>query len=181
MTTQDRNNLYKKEHGLTDFGKVALKEMQKLNMVCDLSHANDATFWQALELTQGKFCVTHSNCAALCPHTRNLTDEMMKALADADGVMGLCFFGEFIDSRKPSLEKFVQHILHALEMMGPDHVGIGSDYDGVGPDDFMAIAHPGLMHNLWAALAKAGVDDLTLSKVAHGNFLKLLDDTTNIN
>lgn len=174
MPSLERSRLRKTEHGLNDFGRSALKEMEKLGMICDLSHANDATFWEALELTQGKFCVTHSNCAALCPHSRNLTDEMMKALADAGGVMGLCFFGEFIDSKNPSLEKFVEHVLHALDIMGSDHVGIGSDYDGVGPDDFMAIAHPGLMHNLWIALEKAGVDKQTMTKIAHENFLRFL-------
>ncbi len=176
MPLQERSCLYKNEKGLNDFGQSALKEMEKLRMICDLSHANDATFWEALELTQGKFCVTHSNCAALCPHTRNLTDEMMKALADAGGVMGLCFFGEFIDPKNPSLEKFIEHVLHALDIMGTDHVGIGSDYDGVGPDAFMAIAHPGLMNNLWVALEKAGIDKKTMAKIAHENFLRLLNN-----
>lgn len=175
MPIKERNNLYKNEHGLTDFGKEALKEMENLGMVCDLAHANDATFWQAIERTNGKFCVTHSNCAALCNHSRNLTDDMMKALAGAGGVMGLCFFGDFIDPQKPSLNKFVDHIQHALEVMGPDRVGIGSDYDGVQPDAFMAIPQPDLMSKLWLALEKAGVDKTTIVKIAHENFLKLLN------
>lgn len=173
-----RNGLWKQEKGLTDFGKSAVLEMIRLRIVCDLSHANDTTFWDALALGReqgkGKFCCTHSNCAALCSHTRNLTDEMMEALASCGGVMGLCFFGEYIDEHTPSFGRYVEHVLHALDVMGPDHVGIGSDYDGVPPGAFMAIPHPGRMEMLWTALSDAGVPGSTQKKIAHGNFLRLL-------
>lgn len=169
-----REKLYKKEKGLSSVGKQMLKEMSRLNIVCDLSHANDAAFWESLEMSAGKFCATHSNCAAFCKHTRNLTDEMMKALAARGGVMGLCFYGEYIDQHKPSFKCFVEHILHALAIMGPDHVGIGSDFDGTEPGAWMAIDHPGKMHQLWEALDKAGVDQSTLEKIAHQNFMQLL-------
>ncbi len=147
--------------------------MERLNILCDLSHANDRAFWEVLEKTKVKVCTTHSNCAAFCNHTRNLTDEMMKALAARGGVMGLCFYGRFIDKKHPSLQRFVEHILHALTIMGEDHVGIGSDFDGVEPDAFMAIPHPGRMNNLWEALDKTGVKHSTLCKIAHGNFLRI--------
>jgi membrane dipeptidase len=174
MTESDRNELHRRERGLTEFGRLALEELTKLGMICDLSHANDATFWEALELSQGKLCCTHSNCASLCCHGRNLTDTMMEALAGQGGVMGLCFYGEFIDQSNPSLERYVQHVLHAIDIMGSDHVGIGSDYDGVPPGAFMAIPHPGRMNDLWLALEEDGVDEPTMRKIAHENFLRLL-------
>jgi microsomal dipeptidase-like Zn-dependent dipeptidase len=174
MTPAEREGLYRREKGLTEYGKLALREMARLGMVCDLSHSNDATFWEALETTSGKLCATHSNCAALCCHSRNLTDGMMKALARHGGVMGVCFYGEFIDRENPTLRRYVEHILHALEVMGPDHVGIGSDYDGVPPDCFMAVPDPGQTGGLWAELRKAGADTATMQKIAHGNFLRLL-------
>jgi len=174
VTESDRNGLHRRERGLTEFGRLALQEMTKLGMICDLSHANDATFWEALGLSQGKLCCTHSNCSSLCCHGRNLTDTMMKALAEHGGVMGLCFYGEFIDQSNPSLERYVQHILHAIDVMGSDHVGIGSDYDGVPPGAFMAISHPGRMNDLWLALEEVGVDEPTIRKIAHENFLRLL-------
>jgi membrane dipeptidase len=174
MSAKEREQLFKSERGLTGFGKEALLEMQKLGIVCDLSHANDATFWQALEFSDGKFCVTHSNCAALCSHTRNLTDSMMHALTEHGGVMGLCFYGEFISTENPSLEKFIEHILRALEVMGENHVGIGSDYDGVEPGAFMAIPQPALMSQLWEGLNRAGVSDDVICKIAYDNFLRLL-------
>lgn len=169
-----RSKLYQKEKGLSPVGKQMLKEVEKLGMICDLSHANDAAFWETLENTQVKICVTHSNCASLCGHTRNLTDDMMKALAERNGVMGLCFYGNFICEQKPSLSRFVDHVLHALSIMGENHVGIGTDFDGVEPKAFMAIPHPGRMNELWEAFDKAGISLKTMSKIAHKNFLRLI-------
>lgn len=178
MKPKERELLRKSEKGLTRFGRSAVEEMIRLEMICDLSHANDAAFWDVMglaeELGAGKLCCTHSNCAALCSHTRNLTDAMMEELADKKGVMGLCYYGDFIDEHEPSLERYVDHVLHAIDVMGPDHVGIGSDYDGVPPDAFMAITHPGHTGELWAALADAGIPKATLKKIAHENFLGLL-------
>jgi membrane dipeptidase len=170
----ERNKLYKKEQGLSPIGKQMLKEMERLGMICDLSHANDDAFWEVMENTKVKVCVTHSNCASLCGHARNLTDEMMKALAERNGVMGLCFFGNFICEHKPSLTHFVDHILHALSIMGENHVGIGTDFDGVQQGAFMAIPHPGRMDDLWEALDKAGINLKIMSKIAHENFLHLI-------
>lgn len=175
MGAAEREGLYKQEKGLTGPGREMLGAMEELGMVCDLSHSNDATFREALELSAGKMCTTHGNCAAISPHTRNLTDSMMRALAERGGVMGLCFFGGFIDEREPSLPRFVDHVIHALEVMGPDHVGIGSDYDGVALDAFMAVPNPEHTGELWRALKDAGLDDSTIRKVAHENFLGLLD------
>lgn len=173
-----RDELWRSEKGLTRAGSELALEMIRLSIVCDLSHANDATFRDVMALAdqtgEGKFCCTHSNCAALCNHTRNLTDAMMMELAEKGGVMGLCFYGGFIDENAPSLEKFVDHVLHALDVMGSDHVGIGTDYDGVTPDAFMAVPHPGQMNILWTALADAGVPTPILKKIAHENFLRLI-------
>lgn len=170
-----RKNFRQQEKGLSEVGKTMLAAMHKLNIICDLSHANDAAFWEIIETTSNKICATHSNCAALCGHSRNLTDDMMRALAKRNGVMGLVFYGRFIDENKPSLERYVQHILHALEIMGPNNVGIGTDYDGVEPGAFMAIDKPGKMNELWEALDKAGVNHNTMLKIAHENFLRLID------
>lgn len=174
LSSAARSSLYKKEKGLNKIGKQMLQAMTACNIVCDLAHANDRSFWETLETTTGKVCVTHANCAALCGHTRNLTNEMMRALAQRGGVMGLCFYGNFIDKNKPSLLRYVDHILHALSIMGPNKVGIGTDYDGVPPDAFMAIPHPARMQDLWEALDKAGVDQETMQKIAHENFLNLI-------
>ncbi len=180
LTQKERRDLIRNERGLTPFGQSVVAEMIRLNMVCDLSHANDAAFCDVMAIADkagaGKFCCTHSNCAALCGHTRNITDDMMEALAGCGGVMGLCFFGEFIDEQNPSLARYVDHVLHAIDVMGEAHVGIGSDFDGVQPGAFMAIPHPGRTGMLWAALSDAGLSKAVLKKIAHENFLRLLQE-----
>ncbi len=98
----------------------------------------------------------------------------MRALAEHGGVMGLCFFAGFIDQRKPSLARYVEHVVHALEVMASDHVDIGSDYDGVPFDSFMAVPNPEHTGELWRALEHAGLDGPTIRKVAHENSLRLL-------
>ena len=77
---------------------------------------------------------------------------MMCALVKRGGGMGLCFYGSFIDKNNPSLNLFIDHVLHAINIMGPNHVGIGGDFDGVEPGAFMAISHPGQINKLWKLL-----------------------------
>jgi membrane dipeptidase len=174
LSPAEREALRKSQKGLTGFARVALQEMGRLGIACDLAHANDAAFWETLECATGPVCVTHGNCYALCPHTRNLTDEMMVALASKGGVIGLCFYGGFVDREQPTMDGFVAHVMHALERMGPDGVGIGTDFDGVSEEAVMIVKEPSRMGDLWEALDKRGVDSGTLGKIAHDNFLRLL-------
>jgi membrane dipeptidase len=90
--------------------------------------------------------------------------------------MGPCFYGKFIAEKKPTLDRYVDHLLHALEVMGPDHVGIGTDFDGVSEGAYMAIPDPSRLDRLWAALDRRGVDRPTQRKIAHDNFLRLLPE-----
>ena len=129
-----------------------------------------------LEQAEGPVCYTHGGCYALSPHSRALTDEMMRALAEKGGVMGIAFYKHFIHPEDPSLERLCDHFLHALEVMGPDHVGIGSDFDGTPcwlrpiPEDVSQ------MEELFVALARRGVDEETLNKIAGENFLRMLPE-----
>jgi len=174
LPLDERDALRKEQKGLTDFARLALAEMGRLGIACDLAHANDVTFWEAIEGAAGPVCFTHGNCAALCPHTRNLTDEMMSALGENGGVLGLCFYGPFVSEDNPTLECYVQHVLHALEVMGEDGVGIGTDFDGVPEGAVMVVPEPSRMGDLWEALDKQGVSHDTMVKIAHGNFLRML-------
>jgi len=174
LSPAERDALRKSQKGLTTFARAALDEMGRLAIPCDLAHANDVTFWEVLEHASGPVCVTHGNCAALTPHTRNLTDEMMKALAQKRGVIGLCFYKPFLHETEPNLEHFVEHVLHALEVMGEDGVGIGTDFDGGGDETHMIVKDPSGLRDVWEALAKRGLTTRTLAKIAHGNFLRLL-------
>jgi len=174
LTPDERRLMRRQSRGLTPFARESLGAMADLGIPCDLAHANDVAFWETLECAAGPVCYTHGACYAQCPHSRNLTDEMMRALAERGGVMGICFHRGFIDQQNPTVERLADHFLHALDVMGPDHVGIGSDFDGVGLHKEPVIPDAGRAGMLWEALAQRGVARPTLRKIAHGNFLRLL-------
>jgi membrane dipeptidase len=170
----EREALRQQSKGLTPFGREALAEMGRLGMAVDLAHINDTAYWEVLELAQGPVCYTHGACYALCPHARALTDDMMRALAEVDGVMGIAFYRAFIDPQAPTLDRLCDHFLHALEVMGVDHVGIGSDYDGTPRLQRPIPEDVSMLDDLFVALAARGVDEDTLARIAGANFLRML-------
>jgi len=103
-----------------------------------------------------------------------MTDEMMTALAGKGGVVGLCFYGPFVSQDDPTLDDYVEHVLHALDLMGEDGVGIGTDFDGVPEGAVMAVPEPSRMGDLWEALDRRGIPRRVLVKIAHDNFLRML-------
>ncbi|NLE45223.1 MAG: hypothetical protein GX620_10920 [Chloroflexi bacterium] len=175
IAPQERESLRRQSKGLTPFAWEALAEMARLRMPVDLAHINDAAFWEVLDIAECPVCYTHGCCYALCPHSRGLTDEMMVALAAKGGVMGIAFYRKFIHQTDPSLDRLCDQFVHAIEVMGPDHVGIGSDFDGTErllypiPED---VSQLGI---LFEALGKRGVDKVTLRKLAGDNFLRILE------
>jgi len=174
ITPTERENLRQQSKGLTAFGREALAEMGRLGSGVDLAHMNDVAYWEVLDLAECPLMYTHGCCYALSPHSRGLTDEMMAALAQKGGVMGIAFYRQFIDRENPSLDRLCDHFIHALEVMGADHVGIGSDFDGTSglmrpiPEDVS------MLEQLFVALAGRGVDAETLEKIAGANFLRML-------
>lgn len=116
--------------GLTEFGKQVIVKMNELGMIADLSHASDRTFWDVLSITKKPVLVSHSNARAICNHPRNITDEMFGELMKNGGVLGINFYPTFL-GENASLETIFTHLEHFLEMGGEDHIGFGSDFDGV--------------------------------------------------
>ncbi len=174
ITPSRRATLLGQSKGLTSFARESLDVMAELNIPCDVAHVNDRAFWQVIEHAKGPVCYTHGNCYALCPHSRNLTDEMMKALAERGGVMGLCFYPGFIDEESPTVDRLAEHFLHGLEIMGPECVAVGTDFDGIRRDLLPVIKSPAHLPELWRALERKGVSRRTLKKIASENFLRLL-------
>ena len=174
ITPAERETLRRQSKGLTPFARDALAEMARLAMPLDLAHCNDAAFWEVLEIADVPVCYTHGAAYALCPHSRLLTDEMMRALAERGGVMGIAFYPGFIDREEPTLERLADHVLHALDVMGPDHVGIGSDFDGLPMWSEAIPADVSRIDDLFQVLDRRGVDRGTLAKIAGENFLRLL-------
>jgi membrane dipeptidase len=117
--------------GLTSFGKKVVAKMNELGMLIDVSHLNEAGFWDVYELSEKPFIASHSNAAKVRPHPRNLTDDQIKAVAKRGGVIGINLYKAFItENETATVEDALNHVDHILDMVGDDYIGIGCDFDG---------------------------------------------------
>ena len=126
--------------GLTDLGREYVFEAQRLGMVIDVSHISDEAFWDIMNITQAPVIATHSNSRAVCNVSRNLTDDMFKAIMKTGGVAGLNLYPEFL-GEDATLDTACDHILHWMELGGAKHIALGGDLDGVEalPKDFAGV------------------------------------------
>jgi microsomal dipeptidase-like Zn-dependent dipeptidase/gamma-glutamyl-gamma-aminobutyrate hydrolase PuuD len=161
------------EHnGLSEFGRRVVERMNRVGMMVDLSHASEKSFWDAMECSSKPIICSHSSSRALCDHTRNLTDEQMVALAKAGGVAQVCLYSGFLKKGgDATIDDAVRHIMHMIDVMGIDHVGIGSDFDGGG-------GLPGLEDASWFVslterLMAQGLSDEDLSLLWGRNFISV--------
>lgn len=164
--------------GLTTLGTRLVEEMNRIGMMLDVSHINEPGFWDIIERTKSPVIATHSNCKALCDHHRNLTDDQIRALADKGGVIHLSYCGGFIKQgvtrdniSEVSLDNWLDHLDHAVKLVGPDHVGLGSDFDG-------GCGFPGLdnatkIPNITRGMVARGYSDDDIEKILGGNFLRV--------
>ena len=122
-----------KDMGLLPLGQEALHLAERLGIAVDIAHLSSQGIADVFRLAQAPMFNSHAACAALCPHVRNLSDRQMKTLAQNDGVLGIAFVDEFLrpDYHRASIDDVIAHIVHAAEVMGSEHVGLGSDFDGV--------------------------------------------------
>jgi membrane dipeptidase len=168
----------KVEHhnGLTDFGKDVVREMNRLGMMVDISHVADKTFYNALAVSSAPLIASHSGCRALADVPRNMTDEMIVALAKKGGVVQVNFYCNFLTNAKPpraTLDDVVAHIDHIRKIAGIDAIGIGSDFDGidcapVGLEDVSKFP------NLTRALLEKGYSAADIRKIYGGNLLRVM-------
>jgi len=176
-----REKNVQRHDGLTDAGKQIIAEMNRLGMIVDISHVADKTFWDALAASKAPIFASHSSCRALCDVPRNMTDEMIAALARKGGVIQINFNCGFLTRRasdenskvRATLADVVTHIDHAVKIAGIDGVGIGSDFDGVnctpeGLDDVSKFP------NLTRALLERGYTAADIRKIYGENTLRLL-------
>lgn len=213
-----------KWNGVSPFGKKVIKEMNRLGMLIDVSHISDKAFWDVLEVSKAPVFASHSCARSLCDIHRNLTDEMIKALAKKGGVIQLTFCSFFVDEeykrlamegekriepRKkklaekykdnqdaywnalielwkevappaPKLERLIDHVDHVVKLVGVDHVGFGSDYDGTGSvplglDDVSGF--PLITYHL----LKRGYSEEDIKKMLGGNFLRVFEKAKQVN
>jgi len=166
--------------GLTEAGKALIRECNRLGILVDLSHLNAKGVEDVARISDAPLVATHSNAWAVCPHSRNLTDRQLGMIRDSDGMVGINFASAFLrpDGRMDSefeLDIMLRHFDHLVENLGEDRVGFGSDFDGaLVPEPIGDCA--GLPH-LLTALRSHGVDDGLMTKITHGNWLRILRKT----
>ena len=158
--------------GLSELGVQAVEELDKLGMIIDVSHLNDEGFWDVLELTKNPIIASHSNSRVVCNHPRNMTDEMITALAENGGVMGMNFAPSFVHPKDATLEGIVDHIDHIVDLVGSDHVGLGSDYDGI-PSTPKGLEDVTNMPDITRELVKREYTREDIEKILGGNHLRL--------
>ena len=142
-------------NGLKAFGVEALRRMDELGIIADVSHLSDGGFWDVVRYGKRPFLASHSNARSVMYHARNLTDEMIKAIAEKGGVIGLNFGGDFLqENGKSTVEALVRHARHLLSVGGPEILAIGTDFDGV--EDRLEISDCSKMPDFAQALEKNG-------------------------
>ncbi len=160
-------------HGVSDFGRQVISEMNRLGIMVDLSHAHEKSFYDALELSSQPIVCSHSSCRALCDHPRNLTDDQMRALAAKGGVMQVTFYhGFLVKDGEATVVDALNHLDHAIQVMGIDHVGIGTDFDGDGGVRGMADASE--VVNFTRQLLARRYSEQDIEKIWGGNFLRVM-------
>jgi membrane dipeptidase len=159
--------------GLTPFGRTLVAEMDRLKMLIDLAHLNDAGFDDALKVMQRPFIVSHTCCRAVHEHRRNLTDEQIRAVAKRGGVIGIAFERAFVGGLSADLDRVLDHFDHAVKVGGEDVVAIGSDFDGfiVPPAGLEDVTR---MPRLTAGLLARKHRPDTVAKILGGNALRVL-------
>jgi len=209
-----------KWNGLTDFGKQVVERMNRLGMMVDISHVSDKTFYDALAVTKAPVIASHSSCRALCDVPRNMSDDMIRALAKNGGVMDINFYSGFLsqayadaykkvekqlqaelatareryasqgkrlpyleeekiehavlkDLPAPSYTAIADHIDHAVQVGGVDHVGLGSDFDGINSAP-IGMEDVSKLPDLVRELARRGYSEQDLKKILGGNLLRVM-------
>ncbi len=162
--------------GLSPYGRKVIKEMNRLGILIDLSHAAESTFWEVLKRSKKPVIASHSSARALFDHDRNLTDDQLRAIARKGGVIQVCPCPDFLtkDLKSATLSDFMQHLLHVIEVAGIDHVGIGTDFDGGG--GVKGCETDSELINITVRLLEAGFREEEISKIWGGNFLRVMKE-----
>lgn len=159
--------------GLTDRGREYIREAQRLGMLVDVSHISDEAFWNIMECTQAPIVATHSNSRSLCGHSRNLTDDMFRAICQTGGVAGINQYGEFL-GEQPTLDTVCDHIFHFMELdPSGKHIALGGDLDGCETlsQGFEGIqSYPALARRL----LERGLEEKTIGDIFWNNALNVL-------
>ena len=162
-------------HGVSAFGEQVIKEMNRLGVIVDMSHAGEESFYQALEISSKPIVCSHSSARALCDHPRNLTDDQMRALARKGGVAQTTIYHGFLKKDgEATINDVMAHLEHAIDVMGIDHVGLGTDFDGDG--GVKGLANSSELINFTRRLLARRFSEQDIQKIWGGNFLRVMED-----
>jgi membrane dipeptidase len=161
------------DRGLTAFGRQVVQEMNRLGMVVDVAHLAQRGFWDVMELSQAPVIASHANARAIHDHQRNLYDDQLQALFKTNGLVGMTFVPMFIANGDVTIAHLMKHVDHILSLGGENHLGFGSDFDGI-ERTVIDLEHGEHYYRLIDELAKAYGDDVT-RKICGGNFKRVLE------
>ncbi len=161
-------------NGVSRFGEQVIREMNRLGIMVDLSHASEKSFYDALEISSTPIVCSHSSSRALCDHPRNLTDEQMRALAAKGGVAQTTLYHGFLKAgdEEATILDAIAHLEHAIKVMGIDHVGLGTDFDGDG--GVRGLADSSELINFTRQLLARRYSERDIQKIWGGNFLRVM-------
>ena len=182
----DSSDGEKKWNGLNPLGKRIVREMNRMGMIVDVSHVSDKTFWDVIEISTAPVIASHSSCRALRDIPRNMTDDMIKAVAKKGGVVCINFYPRFLadtgkegsaEEKNVPVSVLIDHIDHAIRVAGVDHVGLGSDFDGITavPKGMKDVTG---MPLITEGLLNRGYKPEEVKKVLGGNLLRVIREVT---
>ena len=161
--------------GVSPFGAEVIGEMNRLGVMVDLSHAGEKSFYDALDISQTPIVCSHSSCRALCDHPRNLTDDQMRRLAAKGGVMQVTLYhGFLVSDGQATILDAMHHLEHAISIMGIDHVGLGTDFDGDG--GILGLRDSSELLQFTRQLLSRRYSEDDIQKIWGGNFLRVMAD-----
>lgn len=164
--------------GLTKFGFELVHRMNQLGIIVDVSHLSDKGFWDVINCSSKPIVASHSNVRSCCNHSRNLTDEMIKALAANRGVMGINFCSSFLNDTpalgQNTIEECIRHMQYVKNLVGVEVLAIGSDFDGINPN--IQMKDCSMMQILFEKMVAAGFKHDEIEKISHLNFLRVMKE-----
>lgn len=162
-----------RDRGLKPFGKEVIEGMNHLGMLIDVSHLSDGGFWDVAELSKQPFIASHSNARSVKAHPRNLSDDMLKALGNAGGVVGLNFAHYFLSADSISkIEPMIKHMKHIINVAGVEALVLGTDFDGI--SSALEIENIGEIQRLISAMESAGFSTVEIENITHKNGLRII-------